>query len=110
MTTLIFDTGMDIVGIFSVEENDYVSYRGDARSLAIQRIETADEVVTYNGSVHDGGSDCVKLGECAGMSDGLPLRGEHTDMRIICWSDRIWGSSLIKTYSMHYDLENCPRF
>jgi hypothetical protein len=30
VATLVIDTGMDIVGIFSVEENAYVAYRGDA--------------------------------------------------------------------------------
>jgi hypothetical protein len=112
MTALIIDTGKDIVGVFSVEENSYVAYRGDAIQSAIQRIEAADEVVTYNGSVHDGWSDLVKLGEWAGRADGdsLLLKGTHTDMRIICWSDRIQGSSPINTYLKHYSQEDCPRF
>jgi hypothetical protein len=36
------------VGIFSVEENAYVPYRGDAIQTAIRLIQEADEVVTYN--------------------------------------------------------------
>jgi hypothetical protein len=108
MTTLIIDTGHDIVGVFSVEENSYVSYRGAAISLAIQRIETADEVVTYSGSVHDGWADLVELGKLVGALGGLHLKGTHTDMRSACWSDRIWGSNLSSTYSKHFI--DCPNF
>lgn len=108
MTTLIIDTGHDMVGVFSVEENNYVSYQGDAISLAIQRIKAADEVVTYNGSVHDGWSDLVELGKRVGEPDGLHLKGTHTDMRSVCWSDRIWGTNLSSTYIRHFI--DCPDF
>ena len=104
MTTLVVDTGMDIVGIFSVEENRYVAYRGDAIQSAIQMIEAADEVVTYNGN----NRDLRDLGTFAGLSVDLPLKGSHTDMRSICWSDRIWGSDLVTTYAKHFG--SCPRF
>ncbi len=29
-----------------------------------------------------------------GIAGNLPINGIHTDMRSICWSDRIWGSNL----------------
>jgi len=103
-TTLVIDTGDDIVGIFSVEGNQYVSYRGNAIASAIRRIEIADEVVTYNGEYRD----LLDLGRFAGRTDKLPLNGLHTDMRIKCWSDRIWGSSLSKTYYEHF--ADCPIF
>jgi hypothetical protein len=35
-----------IVGIFSVEENEYVRYRGEAIRVAVHKIQNADEVVT----------------------------------------------------------------
>ncbi len=100
MRTLVIDTGQDIVGVFSVEDGKYVPYRGHAISSAIQQIEEADEVVTYNGKNHD----LAALGKFAGLPAGqdLALKGTHSDMRSICWSDRIWGSSLYNTYSMHF--------
>lgn len=106
MPTLVIDTGQDIVGIFCVEERKYVPYRGDDIPLAIQRIETAEEVVTYNGKDYD----LEELGKCAGLASGqrLPLKGTHTDMRSICWSDRIRGRSLSNTYLMHFS--DCPSF
>jgi hypothetical protein len=103
MTTLVIDTGQDIVGIFSVEDNKYVAYRGGNIPFAIQRIQSADEVVTYNGTEGAQWSELVELGKRAGVSGELPLKGVHSDMRSICWSDRIWGSSLSKTYLKHFD-------
>jgi hypothetical protein len=110
MTTLVIDTGQDIVGIFSVEENKYVPYRGRDIATAIRQIGSADEVVTYNGKEGAQWSDLVELGKHAGVTGELPLKGVHTDMRSICWSDRIWGSSLINTYSKHFDIDSCPSF
>jgi hypothetical protein len=98
MTTLVIDTGQDIVGIFSVEEKQYIPYRGDAILFAIHRIETADEVVTYNGN----NRDLEDMGKFAGVSGDLPLKGVHIDIRSICWSDRIWGSDLSSTYFKHF--------
>jgi hypothetical protein len=104
MRTFVIDTGQNLVGIFSVEENRYVPYRGDAIASAIQLIQDADEVVTYNGKDHD----LEKLGAFAGMTGDLPLNGIHSDMRSICWSDRIRGSNLQGTYSRHFT--KCPDF
>ena len=64
---------------------------------AAKLVQTADEIVTYHRSVHEGWSDLVKLGQALGIPDGLPLSGIHTDMRMVCWSDRIMGSSLANT-------------
>jgi|GEM_PF-2778431 hypothetical protein len=109
MTTLVIDTGHDIVGIFSVEENNFTAYRSEEMKTAIRLIEVADEVVTFNGSDHgQRWSDLVKLGEIAGIADELPLKGRHTDMRTVCWSDRIMGSSLANTYKKQFG--NCPDF
>jgi hypothetical protein len=104
MITLVIDTGQDIVGIFCVEDGTYLPYRGPEIASAIRRIEVADEVVTYNGKFRD----LKDLGAFAGIHGELPLKGVHTDMRSICWSDEIWGSSLHSTYSQHFS--DCPRF
>ena len=98
MTTLVVDTGQNLVGIFSVEEQSYRPYRGAEITAAVLRIAQADEVVTYNGKNHD----LRKLGGFAGLDTDLPLRGVHSDMRSVCWSDRIWGSGLRSTYVMHF--------
>jgi hypothetical protein len=104
MTTLIIDTGTSIVGIYCVEEAAYTPYYGDNIAEAIRRIESADEVVTYNGKHRD----LEDLGRFAGLDHELPLADRHHDMRSICWSDRIWGSSLRDTYSRHFP--ECPSF
>ena len=98
MPILVVDTGQDLVGIFSVDDETYVPYRGAKISEALHRIGEADEVVTYNGKNHD----LQRLGAFAGLTGDFPFQGVHTDMRSICWSDRIWGSDLSSTYAMHF--------
>ena len=97
-TTLVIDTGQDVVGIYSVEECSFVVYRGNEIPIAIQRIQTADEIVTFNGKCRD----LRDLGRFAGIDADLPINGKHTDMRSICWSDRIWGGDLFSTYMSHF--------
>ena len=106
MATLVIDIGQNLIGLFSVDENRYVAYRDAEIRIAIEKIESAQEVVTYNGSNYD----LEELGKFAGLPAGekLPLHGQHTDMRSICWSDRIFGKNLISTYSLHFT--ECPDF
>jgi hypothetical protein len=104
MAILVIDTGENIVGVFFVEANNFIAYLGNDILSAIRLIETADEVVTYNGKHYD----LNNLGKFAGLSGNLPLNGVHTDIRSICWSDRIWGSNLGFTYGKHFD--DCPSF
>lgn len=107
MTTLIIDTGQDIVGVYSVEQGNYVPYRGPDFALAIQRIVTAGEVVTYNGKLHD--LDDLRRKARLPVGEELLLKGTHTDMRSICWSDRILGKCLRDTYLMHFtELSDFP--
>lgn len=104
MATLVIDTGQNVVGVYSVEAKNFRAYLGNDIASAIRLIETADEVVTYNGKLYDMGN----LGKLAGLSGNLPLKGIHTDMRSICWSDRILGSNLRFTFGEHFD--DCPNF
>lgn len=60
--------------------------------------------MTFNGEHYD----LKRLGEFAGLHGPLPLQGTHSDMRLICLSDRIWGADLQDTYRMH--LESRPAF
>ena len=100
INTLVTDTGDDIVGIFSVRKKAYKAYRGDKISIALALLTDADEVVTYNGN-H---ADLKQLGKFARLADNqaLPLKGVHTDMREIVWSERIWGRNLSCTYHIHF--------
>jgi hypothetical protein len=104
MTTLIIDIGQDIIGIFLVGGEGYFPYRGAAKKSAIRLIRLADEVVTYNGSHYD----LKQLGKFAGEQGSLSINGTHVDLRSICWSDRIYGSSLDSTYNYHFT--DCPVF
>jgi hypothetical protein len=104
--TLVIDTGQSIIGVYSVSLDRYIPYRGGDFAQAIRQIESADEVVTYNGK----NRDLEDLGKFAGIEGDLPIRGVHSDMRTICWSDRIWGCSLYDTYRLHFQEASCPRF
>ena len=101
MKTLVIDTGQDIVGIHGVASACYTPYRGSKIAKAIHIIEDADEVVTYNGNVRDF-PDLQKFA-LQYLHTDLKFFGRHIDMRSICWSDRIWGSSLHDTYAIHFD-------
>ena len=100
MTIISVDVGESMVGVLS-ERGRYVPYYGTRRKLALKRIARADVVVTYNGKAYD----LPELGRLAGLQNGFPLQGTHIDMRSIRWSDRIWGSNLIRTYKEHFKVE-----
>lgn len=53
MATLVVDTGQDIVGIFSVQSRRFAFYRGQSIARAIRRLQSAHEVITYNGKNYD---------------------------------------------------------
>lgn len=90
MTTLVIDTGQNIIGIYSVEEHEYMAYRGSRIAEALERIQNADEVITYNGE----NRDLLDLARFAGIDGDFPLEGEHFDMQAKVWAP-IFGSSLI---------------
>ena len=99
--TIIIDVGQNLVGVYSVATRKYVPYRGVRIQKAIDRIEKAKEIVTYNGNRYD----IVELGKFKkefGIAGELTIRGRHTDMQEICWSTRILGSSLYNTYNYHF--------
>ena len=98
MATCIVDVGIDIVGVLNVQQRKYTAYRGQDVLRAIQVIQDAAAVATYNGKHYI----LRKLGALAGLEDELPLKGTHTDMRSICWSDEIWGSNLASAYKYHF--------
>jgi hypothetical protein len=102
METLVIDAGTTMVGIYAVEAGTYVPYTmSEIIAVAVPRIAAAREVITYNGRRYD----LLELGRLAGMSCNLPLTGIHTDMEVICWSDRINGKCLLDTYLMHFDVQ-----
>lgn len=95
--TLVFDIGDDILGIYSVEAGEYIPYRGNKMKDAVNRLLKAKEIVSYNGKDYD----VHKINQ---LFDDVfvEFSGNHSDMREICWSARIWGKSLRDTYAMHY--------
>jgi hypothetical protein len=103
MTTLVIDAGQNIVGVYAVEESEYIGYRGSRIAEALRRVQNANEVITYNGEMYD----LEQLGKFAGLDGELPLRGKHIDMRRMIW-EPIVGSSLIRTYDRHF--KDCPDF
>lgn len=104
MTTLVVDTGQEIIGIYSVEDCEYLAYRWDRIAEALERVRNADEVVTYNGERRD----LFDLARFAGTDEDFPFKGKHTDMQVMCWAPLI-GSSLTRTYDRHFtDLPECP--
>ena len=104
--TLIFVTGQDIVGIYSVKRAEYIPYQGAEIRKGIERLVRAKEIVTYNGNHRD----LIDISKFMGLPEGqlVAIEGHHTDMREICWSTRIWGSSLVNTYEMHFN--DVPHF
>lgn len=103
MTTLVIDAGQSIVGVYSVEGNEYIGYRGSRISEALERVQNADEVITYNGEMYD----LKQLGRFAGIDGDLPIKGKHIDMQRMIWEPLV-GSTLIRTYERH--IKDCPDF
>jgi uncharacterized protein YprB with RNaseH-like and TPR domain len=97
--TLVIDTGDDIVGVYSVGDSQFKPYRGAAIVGALARIEDAAEVITYNGGRYDL-EKLAKFARSIGVS--FTLKGKHTDMREICWSPRILGTSLVDTFKQQF--------
>lgn len=95
--TLVFDIGNDILGIYSLEDNEYIPYRGNKIKDAVDRLLKAKEIVSYNGKDYD-------ILEINRLYDDafVKFTGTHSDMREICWSERICGKSLRDTYAMQY--------
>ncbi|MGD0156781.1 MAG: hypothetical protein ABSB50_11810 [Terracidiphilus sp.] len=104
MTTLVIDAGQSIVGIYSVEDGEYIGHRGSRISEALERVQNAEEVITYCGEIYD----LKQLGRFAGIDGEFPLRGKHTDMERMIWEPLPLGSSLERTYERHF--ESCPDF
>ncbi len=102
MTTLVFDAGESIVGIFCVDEGKYRAYMGAEITQGVSRIVAADEVVTYNGDSYD----LEQIAKLAGLPTGVPIRlsGRHTDMQPLCWPN-IMGSNLRSTYRRQFGEE-----
>lgn len=95
MSILVFDVGENIIGVQNTNGGRYISYRGEKRINAIERLEKAHEIVTYNGNRYD----LEKINELS-----LSLRGssfvppkKHTDIREEYWPN-ILGSSLGNTF------------
>ena len=99
-TTLVVDTGQTIVGILSADDESYVAYYGPDIAAAIVRLEEVDEFVTYNGCIRD--IPDLESFSWLHRGRGFQPKGAHTDMRLLVWSDEIWGSNLYDTYLRYF--------
>ena len=96
---LVIDTGDDIVGVYSIGDNQFNPYRGAAIRDALTRIEDAAEIITYTGNHYD----LDKLAQFAQSAKvSFTRKGKHTDMREVCWSPRILGRSLPDTFKQQF--------
>ncbi len=89
---------MSIIGIQNAHRGAYIPYYKDKRIRAIERLERADEIVTYNGN-HSDISELNKLSQELRKVE-FNFSGTHIDMREKCWPN-IWGSNLLDTFSKH---------
>ncbi|PSJ18149.1 ribonuclease H-like domain-containing protein [Nitrosomonas supralitoralis] len=99
---LVVDVGESIIGIQPVKFGRYIPYYGDKRVRALERLEDAGEVVTYNGNEYDI-RELNKLSIRLRNTDFI-MRGIHTDMRELCWPN-IWGSNLRDTYKRYCSIK-----
>jgi hypothetical protein len=95
---LVVDVGESIIGVQDARRGRYFAYYGDKRIRALERLEEADEVITYNGNRYD----IDKLNKLSIQLRGINfcMQGIHTDMRELCWPG-ILGSNLLSTYEKH---------
>ena len=76
---LAFDIGDDIVGIIDLRTDSYDCYRGARMADGARRILECDGVViSFNGILYD----MPELANIARVTDALPLKGIHCDMRV----------------------------
>jgi hypothetical protein len=82
---------------FSPFRRRYRPNRGRAIPHAVNRLVNAEVIVSYNGNHRD----LLDLAQLAGVPAGrrIEIRGEHIDMREICWSKDIWGSDLVSAHT-----------
>ena len=99
--TLAFDLGQNIVGIYCIEDSTYTPYMGKEKIIGAKRLIEAKEIISYNGNHYD----ITELKKILGIDekDNIKFKGDHVDMREICWSNRIWGRDLHSTYDMHFN-------
>jgi len=66
----------------------------------VNSLVNVEVIFSYNGNHRD----LLDLAQLAGLPAGrrIEIRGEHIDMREICWSKDIRGSDLVSTYLMHF--------
>jgi hypothetical protein len=98
LKSLVVDVGQSIVGIQNARQGRYIAYYGDKRRRALERLEGADEIITYNGNRYDMPELDRMSNELRGTS--FRISGVHTDMQELSWPG-ILGSNLASTYREH---------
>jgi hypothetical protein len=101
MTALVIDIGTPrFLGILSISDMKYTSYKGESTREGIARIYASDQLITFNGDRYD-------LAERGGFPElqNLPPTVAHVDMMAECWQadQRFFGKGLRKIYDLLFD-------
>lgn len=101
---LVVDVGTTIIGIRAVNGR-YFAYYEEKRIRALERLESAVEIITYNGKQYD----FMELDKLSRRLRSKPFspKGSHTDIRELFWPG-ILGSSLNITFNKN--LGDCHKF
>jgi hypothetical protein len=91
----IVDVGQNLIGMSGHTDNSYKAYYGSNRIEALQILENAKEIVTFNGNNYD----IKELNNFSKELLGRPfnLSGIHTDIMSACW-EFAYGHSLINCF------------
>lgn len=93
--SIVFDVGGNLIGLMDAENPVYRSYYGDSRIVAIEHLESANEIITFSGLNYD----IKEVNEASIKLRNKPFtpKGKHIDVMGECW-EHCYGSSLAKCY------------
>lgn len=103
--TLVFRTSENLLGVYSVKQRKYASYRSPYTSEGILRLIKAREIVSYKGTR----DDLPRLAAHLKLPKGkqLSIRGIHVDLQKV-YNRGQRDPGLVPTYKKRFDL--LPKF
>jgi hypothetical protein len=93
--SIVFDVGDNLIGLMDVENKDYQFYYGDNRIEAIELLENAIKIITFNGLLYD--IEEVNKASVKLRNKPFSPNGEHIDIMSECW-EHCYAGSLTKCY------------
>ncbi|AIY65221.1 ribonuclease H-like domain-containing protein [Pseudoalteromonas piratica] len=93
--SIVFDVGTNLIGIMDTNETVYRHYYGSNRLEAIELLENATEIVSFNGKKYD----IKEVNKVSIELREIPFspKGTHTDILNKCW-DYCFAGSLDKCF------------